>query len=160
MPTFDSIEDMKVYILSRSYTAVRMAQEEAYRIIHQVLDKYYSWEPEYYNRTERLLRSLVRSNVMSDGNNGVVAEVYFDASELDYLMGWVPLRKPFPNGMQEGYATWDAGKVLNAAMHGSNSVTWRNPTRIWDEGVPALKKNKTMIKTLKKELKNAGIPVK
>ena len=158
MPTFDSINEIKAEILSKSYTAVRMAQDEAYKIIHRVLEKYYEWEPEYYLRTERLLNSLVMSSVKPSGNGGVIAEVYFDASKLDYSKGWVALKKPFPNGMQEGYATWDADKVLNAAMLGADTATWRNPTAIWDKSVPLL--NSKMMKVLKKELKNAGIPVK
>ena len=157
MPTFKSVSELNKAILSKSCVAVEVAKKEAYKIIDNVLEKYYAWEPEYYKRTEKLLKSLVESKVKSYGNS-VVAEVYFDSSKLNYKQGLVPLKKPFPDGTTHGYATWDAGKVLDAAMHGSDAVTWRNPTAIWDESVPIL--NRDMMNILIKELKKAGIPIK
>ena len=153
MPTFKSTAELKAYILSRSHTAVTLAAEKVYDIIKNVLDRYYgSYDPDYYIRTERLLRSLVHPEVVSNGN-GWTARVYFDASALDYPQGRVPLR----NG-EWGWATWDGEQVLDAAMHGSNTRTWRNPVAIWDESIPILKSETLDI--LKKELTDAGIPVK
>ena len=153
MPTFKSTDEIKAYILSKSHTAVTLAAEKVYDIIKNVLDRYYSaYDPEYYIRTERLLRSLVHPEVVSNGN-GWTARVYFDASALDYPQGRVPLK----NG-EWGWATWDGGQVLDAAMLGSSTRTWRNPIAIWDGVTPVLKSE--VVDILKKELIAAGIPVR
>ncbi len=151
MPEFRDIAEIKAYILARSHTATSIAAEKAYNIIHDVLEKYYGFEPKYYIRTERLLRSLVHPVVESTGN-GWIAKVYFDTSQLDYPQGEVPLK----NGGY-GIATWDGETVLNAAMLGSNTKTWRNPTAIWTESEPIL--NAEVLTILKRELNNAGISV-
>lgn len=157
MPTFKTSKELEDYILSKSRDAVTVAQEKAYNIIDEVLKKYYSWTPEFYNRMEKLLHSLVKSSVEIIGNT-VVAEVYFDESQLVYEKGWVLLKKPFRDGTTHGYATWSTEQILDAAMHGSDAITWRNPTAIWDESVPMLRSD--VMNTLVKELKKAGIPIK
>jgi len=151
MAEFRNIDEIKAYILARSHTATAIAAGKAYDIIHDVLEKYYGFEPDYYIRTERLLRSLVHPVVESTGN-GWIAKVYFDTSGLDYPQGQVPLK-----GGGYGYATWDGETVLNAAMLGAKTKTWRNPTKIWTESKPIL--DAEVLTILKRELNNAGISV-
>lgn len=157
MPTFSSTAEMKAYILARSFTAVNVAANKAYEIIHRVLEQFYaSNEPEYYIRTERLLCSLVKPIVSGTGN-GVTGEVYFDASMLDYPTENIPLKKEL-NGSMLGHASWSGEDVLNAAMVGPSKNVWTNDVRIWSESVPILKSQ--MLDILKQELIKAGIPVR
>ena len=84
--TFNSMEELKNYILSKSQSAVRVAQEEVYGIIHKFVKQYYSeYDPSVYERTYQLLRSLVKTDVISTGN-GWEAQIYFDIGALDYTI--------------------------------------------------------------------------
>lgn len=157
MPTFNSTEEMKAYILARSFTAINAAANKAYEIIHRVLEQFYaSNEPEYYIRTERLLNSLVKP-VVSGTGNGVTGEVYFDASMLDYPTDNIPLRKEL-RGSWYGHANWSGEDVLSAAMVGTSKNIWTNDTRVWSESIPTL--DSQMLDILKQELIKAGIPVR
>ena len=157
MPTFNSTEEMKAYILYKSFTAINAAANKAYEIIHRVLEQFYETdEPEYYIRTERLLFSLVEP-VVSDAGNGVTGEVYFDASMLDYPTEDIHLRKKL-RGSWYGHANWSGEDVLSAAMVGPSKNIWTNDTRVWSESVPIL--DSQMLDILKQELIKAGIPVR
>lgn len=153
--TFDSIDALKNYILSRSETAVKLAQERVYLVINRFVKEYYAeFSPVLYERTYQLFRSLVKTDVRSTGN-GWVAEVYFDASTLDYSMKSIHGVKTINNG-------WDGEKTLSAAAHGhhggptpTSNITG---TAIWDEPLTIL--NQEAINILKKSLIDAGIPVK
>ena len=102
-----------------------------------------------YERTYQLLSSLVESRITSTGN-GYRAEIYFDASRLDYSMKLVN-GKPIPN------RGWSSEKTLNAAMTGSHGG-YAAGTAIWDESETVL--NSDMINILKRSLISAGIPEK
>ena len=156
MPDFSSEAELKSYILKRTQVAVNNVADRVYDIIHEVLEKFYAYEPDYYIRTERLLKSLVKTRAVPDGD-GYTAEIYFDVGKLDYPVGEVDIKKPFPNGKDYGYATWSGENVLNAAMSGSGTVTWRNQTAVWDESFPKI--DGKAIDMLVKELSAAGVPL-
>lgn len=157
MPDFSSEAELKRHILKEARVAVNSVADKVYDIIHGVLENFYSsYDPYYYIRTERLLKSLVKTRAVPDGD-GYTAEVYFDVSKLDYPLGKVEIQEPFPNGKTYGYATWSGSKVLDAAMDGSNVRTWRNPTSIWGESFPKI--DSKAIDMLVKELRAAGVPL-
>lgn len=156
MPTFSSAEALKKEILKRSKVAVEIAEKKAHQIIHQFLRQYYGeFAPEEYIRIYKLLSSLVKTEVRSTGN-GWEAEVYFDASRLNYENGVMPLQHTPEHGMY-GWATWGAEEVLDTAMHGSHGG-YIGGTAIWDQSMAVL--NSSMITILKNSLIKAGVPVK
>lgn len=131
-----TVEQIEKDILARSKVAVFNTREKIYGIIEKNLRVFYGeYEPEEYIRTKKLLNSLVRTG------SGLHAEVYFDASSLNYENG-----------------VWDASKILDTAMHGSHGgyVNTANAP-IWDGSMAELGNIYTVIL---KELRKAGVPVK
>ena len=91
--TFDSVDALKSYILSRMQPAVQKAQEQVYQVIDRFVKEYYAeFSPEVYERTYQLYRSLVKSDIKSTGN-GYEACVYFDIGALDYAMKTIGVGK-------------------------------------------------------------------
>ena len=153
--TFNSMEELKNYILSCSKEAIEMAQIRVFDIIDKFLERFYSeYTPVLYERTRQLLHSLVTTDIKSTGN-GWVAEVYFDASLMDHsIKGLQGIGMWYNKG-------WSEEKILETAMigehpHGGWPTT--NETQIWTESMKVL--NKDAINILKQELINAGIPVR
>lgn len=155
MPTFSSQAEIEAYMLKHSKFAIRAAQEKVYKIIETFLKQYYSdYTPKEYIRTYNLLRSLVKSDVRQVGN-GWEAEVYFDASALNYEQGAMPLQHTDEHG-RYGWATWGADQVLSTALHGSHGGYTRTAP-IYGQSMNVL--NAQAINILKENLIKAGIPV-
>ena len=150
---FKSVEELRTYILSRCEAAVVEVEEKVYRIIDEHLDKFYGeFTPAEYIRTKQLLHSLVRTGVKQVGTS-FVAEVYFDASKLNYQTGVIPLKSG-----RTGYATWSGGQVLETAMQsGLPHGGYAGGTAIWGE---SLTKLGNIYILLVQALEANGIPVK
>ena len=149
--TFDSIDALKNYILSRSGNAIRLAQERIYQVIDRFVKEYYAeFTPEVYERTYQLYRSLVKSDIKSTGN-GWIAEVYFDLDALDYHMKRI-------NGVEVLNKGWSEEKTLSAAARGSHGGYNIGGTAIWYEPLKIL--NADGYNMLKKALIDSGIPVR
>lgn len=148
--TFDSIDALKSYILSRLQPAVQKAQEQVYQVIDRFVKEYYAeFSPEVYERTYQLYRSLVKSDIKSTGN-GYEAYVYFDIDALDYAMKTIG-DITVPN------KGWSEEKTLTAAAHGSHGG-YIGGTALWDDSVAIL--NVEAYNILKRMLINSGIPIK
>lgn len=167
--TFKSLDALENYILSKSGVAIKLAQERVYQVINRFVKEYYAeFTPEVYERTYQLFKSLVKTEVKQTGNSWV-AEVYFDASNLDYKVKHLHGR-PVSGGFEHPYvrgvvtsdgvfqnSKGDANKVLASAAHGSHGG-YTSGTAIWDNPMNIL--NKEACNMLKKALIDAGIPVK
>lgn len=152
---FKSEAELKKYILSRCRKSIVEVEKKIYGIIDSYLKKYYSeFSPKEYIRTEQLLRSLVRTGVKQVGSS-FVAEVYFDASALNYEQGMMPLQHTPEHGMY-GWATWTGDKVLETAMHGSHGG-YKMGTAIWDKSLTEIGDGHVL---LIQALKANGIPIK
>ena len=166
--TFNSIDALKSYILSRSKVAIQKAEEQVYQILDRFMKEYYAeFSPEVYERTYQLYRSLVKSEIIPTGD-GYKACVYFDATNLDYQIKHLT-RYPVDGGYMNPYngaissdGTFQNPKgsaelTLESAMHGSHGG-YTNGTAVWDEGIAVL--NAEMYNILKRMLRDSGIPVK
>ena len=148
--TFNSLDELKNYILSHSKYAIQKAQEQAYQVVNRFVKEYYSeFSPAVYERTYQLFRSLVKTDVKST-DNGWVAEVYFDLDALDYHMKRI-------NGVEVPNKGWSEMKTLEAAMAGSHGG-YTDATPIWDYSIAVL--SQEMYHILKRMLIDAGIPVR
>lgn len=155
MPTFSTEAEIKAYILKKSRRAVEVAAERVYQIIEDFIIQYYNdFTPKEYIRTYNLLRSLVKTSVVPDGV-GFKAEVYFDASALNYQKGQIELQNTSEHG-RYGYATWGANQVLSTALHGSHGGYTRTAP-IYGQSMNRL--NAEAIEILKNQLIAAGVPV-
>lgn len=166
--TFDSLSALENHILSRSEVAIKLAQERVYQVINRFVKEYYAeFTPEVYERTYQLFRSLVKTEVKKTAN-GWFAEVYFDASSLDYKVKHLhghPVNGGYMNPYNHAVTSdgvfqnpkGDANKVLESAAHGSHGG-YKSGTAIWDDPMKIL--NKEAYNILKKSLIDAGIPMR
>lgn len=161
--TFNSMDELKNYILTHSQVAVEKARDKVAMVINHFLTQYYKeFEPDVYIRTYQLLCSLIRSDVKFI-NNGWVAEVYFDLDALDYSTRIVPPQFSWASSNntfhRENWTKENDEWVLETAMTGSYPHgDYAKGTAIWTESIKVLKKDG--IELLKQELIKAGIPVK
>lgn len=171
--TFNSIDALKNYILSKSKVAIRLEQERVYQVIDSFVKKYYAeYSPEVYERTYQLFRSLVKSKIFQT-KNGWEAQVYFDVDALDYYFkhltkhpvdggymnpynGAISPDGTFKNTNRDGRTDFEQF-TLETAAHGSHGG-YVNGTAIWDDPLIVLDANKRDM--LKSALIDAGIPVK
>lgn len=148
--TFNSLDDIRNYVISKSRDALQKATEQVYQVIDRFVKEYYAeFSPEVYERTYQLYRSLVKSNIVSTGN-GWKAYVYFDIDQLDYAMKKI-------NGREIPNRGWSEEKTLSAAAHGSHGGAVSG-TALWDDSMTIL--NAEAINILKRMLINSGIPLK
>lgn len=164
--TFKSIEELKNYILSQSGAAIKAAQEKIANIINHFLTEYYrEFDPEVYVRTEQLLRSLIKSDVISTPN-GWYAEVYFDLDALDYSTRVVPQGQSWSSYAssdntyhRENWTKENDEWVLKTAMTGSRPHGgYATGTAIWNESMNVLSKEGIAI--LREKLMQAGVPIR
>lgn len=163
---FSSTAEFQAYVVSRIMIGVQRAQEQFYHIIDQFVREYYAgYDPIVYERTYQLYRSLVRSDVRSTGM-GAEAEVYFDASQLNYS-----IKTFFRNGGMNPFTGavspsgvfvnngWDAQATLESAAHGLHGgLAVGDGTSIWDDPLDVLHAEGYEI--LKQRLREAGLPLK
>lgn len=159
--TFDSLDALKNYILSRSQVAIKMAQERVFKIIEDFLLKYYEeFSPEVYIRTYQLLCSLVKTDIKQTAN-GWVAEIYYDLDALDYSMRVVPSQfnwaSPQNTYHRQNWTHENDIAVFEMAAHGSHGG-YASGTAVWDDPIKVLKKDG--INILKQSLIAAGVPVR
>lgn len=148
---FKNEAQLKAFLLAKCKNAVAESTQKIYRIIDDCLKQYYSeFKPDEYIRTEQLLHSLVKGEVVPT-INGYDAEVYFDAGLLNYVTGAVPLQSG-----KTGWATWTGQQVLDDAMSGGHGG-YINGTAIWGTSLSVIGDIRNL---LLKELKSQGIPIK
>ena len=153
--TFNSMDELKNYILSHSRVAIEQAHEIIYGKIAEFLFKFYDeYEPSLYQRTLELLNSCVKDEVKSTGN-GWVAEVYFDASKMNHS---IKTLQGIGSWANKG---WSEEQILETVLegdypHGGYELAKGKP--IWEPILNML--DAEAIDTLKQELIDAGIPVR
>lgn len=163
---FKSVKELENHILTKSETAIKLAQEKIAMIINHFLTQFYKeYDPIVYVRTEQLLCSLVKSRI-KETPKGLVAEVYFDANALDYSTRIIPAQfsssDKIGNNNTYHRNKWtdeNTAWVLETAMTGSlPHGGYAEGTAIWTESMKIL--NKDAIDILKEKLVQAGIPIK
>lgn len=153
---FKSDKDLEDYVLAQCKKAITNTEQKIHQVIDEHLKMFYGeYDPVEYIRTEQLLHSLVRTGVKRVGK-GYEAEVYFDASKLNY---------PNPAMGKSGQyhnVKFTNEEILDMTMkgsHGGSHGGWRDGTHIWDDSMNWLG-GKNMTKLLLNELKAQGIPIK
>lgn len=144
---FKNQKELERFIMKQSRQALMKAQDKVYEIIHRFFEQYYQeFIPQEYIRTDKLLESLVKSQIVADGK-GYKAEVYVDLNYLNYI---------YPYGSQPS-----GQDVMDAANEGRHGVEWTakdDGTAIWSESIQKLDAN--AINILKDMLISEGIPIK
>ena len=145
--TFNSIEEMKTYIINKSKGAVQQAKEFVFKTMEDVLIQFYEeYDPSIYNRTFQMLCCCVQTDVIPTAN-GWVAEIYFDSSKMNYTTDSQP----------SGESVLEAAKFGRHGAMGLAVVDFKG-TPIMEESVIRL--SKKIYPLIKSALIANGIPVR
>lgn len=151
---FKNEKELEKFILLQCKKAITNAENQIYNVIDKHLNTFYGeYKPAEYIRTQQLLYSLVRTGIKKTGN-GYEAEIYFDASRLNY---------PNPAQGKSGLyhdANMSSEEILDMTMQGSHGGShggWKDGTHIWDDSMHWLG---DIMKLLVDELRAQGIPIK
>lgn len=147
---FKDDKHFRQYLLQKCKIAIAETENKIYQIINDCLGQYYNeFTPSEYIRTQKLLHSLVKSDIKKVGD-GYQAEVYFDESRLTYETGIIPTQQGI------GWATWGAEEVLDTAMHGSHGG-YIDGTAIWGTSMAIIG---DVYALLMQKLRTQGVPIK
>lgn len=139
-------DELKAALKLKIKQAIGVTQNQVYNIIDDSLQQFYNeYTPDYYKRTNQLLRSLVISK-MEETINGYRAIVYFDYKRLKYK-------------------NWSGEKEMNFGgvwgLHGYRGKNHGSPirgTKFWLD--PKTEIDGKIIDVLLNSLKANGIPIK
>lgn len=149
--TIRNLNDLTKVFESRIYMALKMTQDDIYKTIQEYIVAYYkeqvfsggSSTPDMYNRTYKLLNSLIKTDIKINGNS-FSCTVEIDRNYLNYSY--------------EGGATGQQiMEWLNDAWHGG---TVRGEHEYWNEALTELSSEYGVIWLMKYNLKKCGVPVK
>ena len=155
MKSFDSISQLEKYLIQKCKAAVAGTERKVFNAIEKCLVQYYGqFTPEEYIRTKQLYNSLVKTEVRRYGDS-FQAEVYFDASALNYKTGLIEIQSTKETGRM-GYATWGAEEVLDTAMNGSHGG-YKSGVPVWGKSMAILG---DINKLLAQELRELGVPIR
>ena len=144
---FKNEAQLKNFLLAKCKNALIKTQEQVYQIIDRFVKQFYAeFSPEMYERTYQLYSSLVKSDIIPDGN-GYKVEVYFDLGSIGYVTG------SKPSGEQ-------VMKAADFGRHGAMGLAVADfkGTSIWHEPLEIL--DAKAISILVDMLRAEGIPIK
>ena len=161
MPKFASVKALEDYIKEGLRKTVEDGRNKAYDVIHASLLKFYGeYKPEFFKRTEQVLNSLVKSEVVPT-KNGYEARVYFDIGKLHHPESFEFTRYSKRKGTVKKYSIerkWSEERILNSVMLKGHHIYGAKSTAVWVESMAQL--NAEFMAFLKKELIDNGIPVR
>lgn len=148
--TFKNRSELLNFLYDKAYSALRNAQGTVYEIIRDFVVQFYEdYDPVLYERTEQLLRSLVRGDIRPSAN-GWVADVYFDLSSLNYITGNQPTGEQVMRAAAQGLHGAIGEDFLY--VQGDTGVSiWNDPLQVLDAEA---------IRVLRDRLREQGIPIK
>ena len=145
---FRNESQIKAFLLSKCKNALSQAQNKIYAIIKRFLVEFYQdYDPELYDRTNQLLHSLVKSDVIQTAT-GYKACVYFDLSSIDYIYGAQPSGEQVMSAAAEG---WHGADGLLVKSGNTGVSIWNDPMEIL---------NAEAFNILEKMMIDEGIPIK
>lgn len=147
-----SMSDLTKILESRIQQALKMTQQEIFEVIQQHITDYYkepvfrngtSAIPLLYDRTYKLLNSLIKTDIVKSGGT-LSCSVEIDPDYLDYqYMG--------------GASGLDVMLSANEQFHGWSI---EGDMRIWDDALSELGLKPGILYIMKNNLKKCGVPIK
>lgn len=139
---FKNESQLKSFLLAKCKSAITMAQDQVYQIIDDYMQMFYAdYSPDPsrggYERTYQLMRSLVKTEVISTGN-GYTAFVFFDIDGLRYETGGRPSMQQVMDAAEQGLHG-AIGDIPNSDkqfkyVHGKTGVdVWITPREVLKE---------------------------
>ena len=147
---FKNRNELLAFLYDKAYDALKNAQTIVYDIIQDYLQQFYAdYDPVLYERTEQLLRSLVKGDIRPS-SKGYVADVYFDLSSLNYVTGNQPTGEQVMEAAAQGLHGAIGSNLLY--VHGNTGVG------VWNDALQVL--DAEAIRILRDRLVEKGIPIK
>ncbi len=147
-----SISDLTKILESRIQQALKMTQQEIFKVFQERITDYYkepvfrygtSAIPMMYNRTYKLLNSLIKTDIVKNGNT-LSCSIEINPNYLNYeYMG--------------GASGLDVMLSANEQFHGWSV---EGDMRIWDDALAELGLKPGIIYLMKSNLKKCGVPIK
>lgn len=147
-----SMNDLTRILESRIQQALKMTQQEIFKVIQEHITDYYkepvfrngtSAIPLLYSRTNKLLNSLIKTDIVKSGGT-ISCTVEIDPNYLNYrYMG--------------GASGLDVVLSADQAFHGWSI---EGDMRIWSDSLAELGLKPGITYIMKKNLKKCGVPVK
>lgn len=127
------------YVCNRVATLVRTK-------IHEYMERYYNeYDPDWYQRTEKFLNSLVQTKAERVGNKWI-ATVYIDTS-IEYPSMW--------DGEH-----WDVGNTAYMANKGLHGTVKKTNMEFFNDAKDEILDNSHLISSLSSFMKKQGLSVK
>ncbi len=147
---FKNRNELLAFLYDKAYDALKNAQTIVYDIIQDYLQQFYAdYDPVLYERTEQLLRSLVKGDIRPS-SKGYLADVYFDLSSLNYVTGNQPTGEQVMEAAAQGLHGAIGSNLLY--VHGNTGVG------VWNDALQVL--DAEAIRILRDRLVEKGIPIK
>ena len=151
---FKNRNELLSFLYDKAYDALKNAQVVVYDIIQDYLQQFYDdYDPVLYDRTEQLLRSLVKGDILPSAK-GYVAEVYFDLSSLNYVTGNQPTGEQVMQAAAQGLH----GAIGSDLLYVDPRTKGGSGVGVWNDALKAL--DAEAIRILKDRLIEKGILIK
>lgn len=149
---FNSVAELKSYVIMQMKPAVEAVQEKIHRIIENYLYAFYGeYQPSISVRTWQIFDSLVKTSVVQNGN-GWEGEVYFDLDALNH-----PKRYIGQDGSTVVTSDWNEIEILSSVMTGATHGGAIGGIPVWTTAMGDI--NPEWIQWFKQELIANEIPV-
>lgn len=142
--------DLVAVLKSRTQQALQMTQDEVYSEFLKSWKAYYdelvfngSSTPKVYERTDKLLESLIKTDIVQSGN-GFSCTVEVDTNYLNY----------------DGYEEATGREVLEWANAKTHGGTVQGELEIWNDALEKLGGENGIRDLMKENLRKCGIPIK
>ncbi len=142
-----NMNDLTKIFESQIQKALKMTQDEIWKVIQDHIDMYYSeYEPQKYTRTFKFqTESLIKTKIKKNGD-GLSCTVEIDPDYLYYT---------YPGG----YAT-GLGVAMEANSHSHGGVYDDDFGQFWDDAIEELGLKPGILYIMKSNLQKCGIPIK
>lgn len=146
-----TISELKRVVQNRASQAVKITRDEMFKIFQKHINEYYSEKvfkggtseiPAMYDRTYKLLNSLIKTDVVQSGWE-ISCKVQIDEDYLSYTY-------------EKGATGLDVVKWANDNLHGG---TIKGDVEIWNDAIEELGGKSGILSLLKTNLKKCGVPI-
>ena len=146
-----SMSELKKILQNRATQALKLTRDEMFKVFQKHIDEYYSEKvfrggtsaiPAMYNRTYKLLNSLIKTDVVQTGYE-IACKVQLDEDYLNYTY-------------EKGATGLDVATYANTKTHGG---TVSGDIEIWNDAIEELGGKSGIMKLLKSNLKKCGVPI-
>lgn len=146
-----SMSELKRVLQNRVSQALKMTRDEMFKVFQKHINEYYTEKvfmggtsaiPAMYNRTYKLLNSLIKTDVVQSGYE-ISCSIEIDQDYLNYTY-------------KEGATGFDIATYANTQSHGG---TVSGDIEIWNDAIEELGGHDGIMKLMKNNLKKCGVPI-